>query len=74
MNEKEWLLRIEALEREQRQHYAEGREPSGDAVGEAIRFLICEGRVSGFCLPDGRPASPVAEPPSSKPPRRKPAP
>lgn len=55
MTQNEWLRRIEELEREQRAHYAEGRDAQGDAVGEAIRFLINEGRAKGYCLSDGRP-------------------
>lgn len=55
MNQNEWLRRIEALELEQREHYAEGRSERGDAVGEVIRFLISEGRGRGLCVPDGRP-------------------
>lgn len=55
MTQREWLLRIEELEREQRAHYAEGDHAQGDAVGEAIRFLINEGRANGYFLPDGRP-------------------
>ena len=55
MTQKEWQRRIEELEREQRAHYSEGRDTHGDAVGEAIRFLINEGRANGYCLPDGRP-------------------
>lgn len=55
MTQKEWQRRIEELEREQRAHYSEGRDAQGDAVGEAIRFLINEGRAKGYCVPDGRP-------------------
>ena len=51
MTQKEWLLRIEELEREQREHYSEGRA----AQGESMRFLINEGRTNGYSLPDGRP-------------------
>ena len=58
MNQNDWLRRIEALEQEQREHYADERSERGDVVGEAICFLINEGRAKGFCLPDGRPALP----------------
>lgn len=55
MAQKEWLRRIEELEREQRAYYSQGRDIQGDAVGEAILFLINEGRANGYSLPDGRP-------------------
>lgn len=55
MTEREFLRRIEELEHEQREHYAAGREERGDAIGEAICFLVSEARAQGRCLPDGRP-------------------
>lgn len=60
MNQSEWLRRIQALEQEQREHYAEGYDERGDAVGETICRLVATGRAKGFCLPDGRPALPSA--------------
>lgn len=62
MAERRLLRRVEALEQEQRDHYVDGREEHGDAVGEAICSLISEGRAQGLLLPDGRPAPPDAEP------------
>ncbi len=59
MTQKQWLLRNKGLEHEQRAHYSEGRDAQGDAVGEAIRFLINEGRANGYSLPDGRPLKAV---------------
>lgn len=53
----QWLRQLERLEREQREHYAAGRETEGDAVGRQIERLICQGRSQGFRVPDGRPLS-----------------
>lgn len=55
MTERELLRRIQALEAQQREHYANGRDSGGDAIGEAICILISEARVRGICLRDGRP-------------------
>ncbi|KUL94691.1 hypothetical protein DK26_17520 [Bosea sp. WAO] len=55
MTLKEWLDRLAKLEREQLGHYREGRAREGDAVGVVICQLISEGRLHGFCVPDGRP-------------------
>lgn len=55
MTERELLRRIQALEAQQREHYASGRDSSGDAVSEAICILISEARIRGLCAPDGRP-------------------
>jgi hypothetical protein len=53
----QWLRQLERLEREQREHYAAGREAEGDAIGQQIKQLVCQGRSRGLCVPDGPPLS-----------------
>lgn len=52
MTERELLRRMQTLEAEQREHYANGRD-----VCEAICTPVGEARVRGLCLQNGQPVA-----------------